>query len=889
MPAKRIYKVNSRNQPQKTVYVTEDRMNRKRILIFLSGLILILLAASGVVFGKWGNRSFSAKKVDAAEEVEEPTATKRVLVIGSYQLDWAPEQNMLSGIQENLEGDVLLYYYFMDTKHEDEQFSRSQLTQYLLEQESENKKYDLVMCMDEPAFQFVNDFHARFFNQIPVVFMAINNETKVQAAARAYPTTGIAQVFPLQQTVDLARTICPEATRVVVITDSTSAGKSSMTQYDELRNLFPGMELRYLITSSCTRQQLADYLESYNKETILLYANMNNDSSGHVYTMEEAIKFISEHTQIPVFCSHEYGVGMGLLGGCVISNKEMGTRAARMTKMILNGKSADDIAVETASYHYLFDARVMRIFNISKRSIPVGSEFINDQYAFFRTYWPYLVGIGVAFIFAMMSVIIIMTRKSRNQARSALNTAYEASQARNNFFSRMSHEMRTPLNAVIGYAELGHEDTVDPMAAEYFRKIYSSGKYLLSVINDVLDIGKIENDHFSLHTTVVPLGRVIRHVNEMISPLCKTHRIKYNVNILIPQYRQVICDEIRAQQVLINLLGNAVKYTQDGGQIDFTFEELSSWTTPKANETDSSSGSETATDRYGTYRIVVSDNGCGMSPDYLPHIFEAFVSSDEKNQAGRQVTGLGLAITKKIIELAHGTISVESGEGKGSTFTVLVDFPIAKDETEAEARHEARVEEAALVQNERTATASVRQTTGTAVVLKPGKVVDASSSATGSETGRKTAAGRKKKREASAHSIAADFTGQSLLLVEDNDLNADIESILFEKLGFKVTRAANGEEGYTLFSENPPHTYNIIIMDLLMPVLDGFGATELIRSLDREDAGTIPIIAMSASVQKEDHDHALQVGMNGMLNKPIDRSALLEVLRDYCSPAAHMH
>lgn len=885
-------------------------MSIKKILIS-SILILFLTGAISFIIDI-GNVSFSTQTADASEEVDkEPTTTQHVLVIGSYQLDWSPEQSMLSGIQEKLSGDVLLYYYFMDTKHEDEQFSRSQLTQYLLEQEAENKKYDLVMCMDEPAFQFVNDFHARFFNKMPVVFLAINNETKVQAAARAYPTTGVAQVFPLQQTIELAKTLRPKATRVVVINDSTSAGKSSMQRYNAIHTLFPDLELRYLNTTSFTRDQLSVFLESYDDETILLYANMNNDKSGHVYTMEEAIRFLANHTNIPIFCCHEYGVGMGLIGGCVISNKEMGTRAAKIARQILNGTSPDEISIETASYRYFFDAKVMRKYNISKRSLPVGSEYINDQYAFFRTYWPHLLAISIAFVISVLLIITYMTRRSRDQARSALNTAYEASTARSNFFSRMSHEMRTPLNAVIGYAELGHEDTVDPTAAEYFRKIYSSGKYLLSVINDVLDIGKIENDKFSLHMTTIPVSRLLRHVNEMIQPLCTTHSIEYETKFLLPPHRQIVCDEIRAQQVLINLLGNAVKYTENGGRISFTFEELSTWTTHEASLT---SGGETEVCNYGTYRIVVSDNGCGMSEDYLPHIFDAFVSGDDKHVAGRQGTGLGLAITKKIIDMAHGTISVESSVGKGSTFTILLDFPLAADETAEEARHEKRAEEAIFEQNANTS-ASVRADTGTAVTLVaetengsgpapagpenadmavvPHEATTESSDTAGAydaaaHSGSGTAgtsrgaapdAGIPAPAQSSKAPAGPEFAGKHLLLVEDNDLNADIETILFERLGFIVTRASNGEEGYHIFCDHPEHTFDVIIMDLLMPVLDGFGSTELIRALDRSDARTVPIIAMSASVQQEDLDHALRVGMTGTLSKPIDRGALVTVLR----------
>ncbi|MEE3420566.1 MAG: ABC transporter substrate binding protein [Lachnospiraceae bacterium] len=904
-------------------------MSRKRILGLIVGIFLLLSMC--LIFFEVSSGSFSMKSVDASDEpVEEPEATKRVLVLGSYQLDWVPETNMLAGIEENLSGDVLLNYYFMDTKHQEEQFARSQLTQYLVRHEGYDSEYDLVMCMDEPAFQYVNDFHARFFNKTPVVFLAIGNETKIQASARAYPTTGVEQEFPLKETVELARSLCKNATQIVVINDATRAGKNAVGQYNELKTNFPDLKLKYLNSSKLTRETLADNLESYGEETILLYANMNEDESGHLYTMEDAIHFVTRHTKIPVFTAHEYGIGMGLLGGCVISNKEMGIRAAKIVKQILAGRSPDDIAIETASSHYYFDAKVMKTFDLSKRSMPVGSEYINDQYAWFRTYWPVILALVLAFVFTMMFIIMLMTRKSRDQARIALNTAYEASQARSNFFSRMSHEMRTPLNAIIGYAELGHEDTVDPIAAEYFRKIFSSGKYLLSVINDVLDIGKMENDKFELHQTTVPLARLARHVNEMIEPLCKTHRITYETHLLFPKHRQVVCDEIRGQQVLINILGNAVKYTQDGGHIVFTFEEMSTWTTYGSKE-EHGVGKMTS-HRYGTYKIIVSDNGCGIKKEALPHIFDAFVSADQQSIAGRQVTGLGLAITKKIIDLAHGTISVDSEPGQGSTFTILIDFPIEKDETEEEAEHDARADEATY---SRSKNDSVRSSTGTAVVLpriSEGKNAGASEaedrsangseenaeaqdvssgdsgapdqgesqdneagslqSAKGGKAGEHELQAEQADRAAEAAQISpaparkksksiavADFEGMRLLLVEDNDLNADIETILFQRLGFTVVRAANGEEGYMNFRDNPPYTYDVVIMDLLMPVLDGFGATEAIRALDREDAWMVPIVAMSASVQKEDMDHAMQVGMSGTLGKPIDKNEIVRVLR----------
>ena len=372
----------------------------------------------------------------------------------------------------------------------------------------------------------------------------------------------------------------------------------------------------------------------------------------------------------------------------------------------------------------------------------------------------------------------------------AVHTAENASRAKTAFLNNMSHDIRTPMNAIIGFTNIAMKHDPKPEVKGCLEKIGESSEHLLTLINDVLDISRIESGKIKFVPTPVDITTVADTVLSIMYGFLSNRNITFRTNLEEPITPYVLADAVRIREVLVNILGNAVKFTEDGGSILF-----------EANY----HPGEDEQHMVVCYRIA--DTGVGMSEDFVNHIFDEF--SQEENGARTQYkgTGLGMAITKRYVDLMGGQIFVESKKGEGSTFTV--EIPV-------ELIDESRVQ---------------------------------------------------KQDYADAN---ADLAGVSILLAEDNDLNAEIAMVQMEDLGIRVTRVSDGNEAVRAFSENPPHTFDLIFMDIMMPEMNGYEATEAIRAVkERQDARQIPIIAMTANAFAEDVQASLDAGMNGHLSKPI--------------------
>ena len=379
------------------------------------------------------------------------------------------------------------------------------------------------------------------------------------------------------------------------------------------------------------------------------------------------------------------------------------------------------------------------------------------------------------------------TNKELNRLRMA---AESANAAKSTFLNNMSHDIRTPMNAIIGFTNIALKQNPKPEIKACLDKIRDSSEHLLTLINDVLDISRIESGKIQFSPVPVDITEVADAVVNLTHGFLSNRNITFQCNLEEPETRYVLADALRIREVLVNILGNAVKFTKDGGQIRFD------------------AGYRPGAD--GQHIVVcyrIADTGVGMSEEYVEHIFDEF--SQEENIARTQYkgTGLGMAITKRYVDLMGGRITVESKKGEGSTFTVELPVEVTEES-------------------------------------------------------------RLPKRDRSAGSN--DLTGVKVLMAEDNDLNAEIAAIQLEELGIQITRAADGKEAVRVFSENPAGTFDIILMDIMMPVMNGFEATAAIRGLpNRPDAMRIPIIAMTANAFAEDVQASLDAGMNGHLSKPI--------------------
>ncbi len=376
--------------------------------------------------------------------------------------------------------------------------------------------------------------------------------------------------------------------------------------------------------------------------------------------------------------------------------------------------------------------------------------------------------------------------------------AEEASRAKTAFLSSMSHEIRTPMNAIIGLDIIALKNPELPARTrEQLEKIGHSARHLLDLINDILDMSRIESGRMELKARDFSFREFLEQINVIVEGQCQEKGLSYLCQVGESVSERFYGDALRLKQVLINILGNAVKFTEVPGEVSLSVEQLAD-------------GEERC-----RLRFTVKDSGLGMDPDFLPRLFEAFSQEDSGKTSKYGGSGLGMAITKKLVELMGGEIAVESEKGVGSTFTVTVPLTLSTAAPEETAENE---------------------------------LPDAS------------------------------LTGRRILMAEDMEQNADILRELLEMEGGSVQYAKNGALAVELFRDSPPGFFDAILMDVRMPVMDGLEATRRIRGLPRPDAKSIPIIAMTANVFAEDVEQTLQAGMNAHLSKPIEPERMYRIL-----------
>ena len=395
------------------------------------------------------------------------------------------------------------------------------------------------------------------------------------------------------------------------------------------------------------------------------------------------------------------------------------------------------------------------------------------------------------------------TQKLNDKLEIALKKAEDASLAKTSFLHNMSHDIRTPMNAVLGYAQLMKDELKGkgmPETSEHLEKLQQSGNLLLSIINNVLDMARIESGRMEIDESYTQIEGIRQNLFEIFDDEAKKKNIAFNYTMNV-EHDHVLTDTTKVKEIFVNILSNAIKYTPAGGSVMVNVDEL------PCNEPG-----------YMIVRTSISDTGIGMSQEYLTKIFDAFTREQNTTKSKIAGTGLGMSIVKKYVELLGGTIDVESELGKGSTFTVTLKHKIADESCYAK-KH---VEELG----------------------------------TGSEI----------------------LNGRHILLAEDNDLNAEIAEAILERAGLKIERVEDGVQCVDRIAKMPVGTYDMILMDIQMPKMDGYKATQEIRHLSDKDKACIPIIAMTASAFEEDKREAIAAGMNGHITKPINVDELIAIL-----------
>lgn len=388
--------------------------------------------------------------------------------------------------------------------------------------------------------------------------------------------------------------------------------------------------------------------------------------------------------------------------------------------------------------------------------------------------------------------------EKKRMLENALVQANKANKAKSVFLSNMSHDIRTPMNAIIGFTSLAlsHIDNIEQVE-EYLRKIMTSGNHLLNLINDVLDMSRIESGKMKLEENPCRLSDILQGLYNIIQADAKAKKLELNIESADVENEDVICDELRLNQVLLNLLSNAVKYTGEGGSVRLKLTEKTG-----------------APEGYANYEFCITDNGIGMSEDFVQHIFEPFEREKNTTFSGIQGTGLGMAITKNIVDMMNGSIEIKSKKDSGTE--VLVSFVFKLNSQTKEQR-------------------------------------DVKDKSLNLQKGR-------------------------ILLAEDNELNQEIAASILSDAGFSVEIAGNGQIAVDMLKQSQEGYYQLILMDVQMPIMNGYEATKEIRKLSDKKLSSIPIFAMTANTFEEDKQEALRCGMNGHIAKPIDVEKLFEVL-----------
>lgn len=471
-------------------------------------------------------------------------------------------------------------------------------------------------------------------------------------------------------------------------------------------------------------------------------------------------------------------------------NKAAVDEAAKISHNI---EIAHDMTAERTGLN-IYDENVMTMNRYTTESVNAfGLDVRNNVYILAA-----LILFSLIIIFSIFSVV-----KKREQDIEAERVhAEETSRAKSVFLSNMSHDIRTPMNAVTGYTTLAlQEENLPDNIRDYLEKIEFSGKHLLTLINDILDMSRIESGKVELDYINTDLISTLDEVKEIFSIQMKTKDLEFVVDHSSVKNRYVICDKNRLDRVLLNLISNAYKFTPEGGKVSVILKQTG------------------LNNGKADYELVVRDTGIGMSPEFVEHIFDAFERERSSTVSQLQGTGLGMSIAKSFVELMGGTISVDTEPNKGTAFIVSVRFPTITEE-----------------------------------MYKPAA------------------------QEKTADTV--DHTGVRILIVEDNPINSEIAREILTRADFEVETAENGKVAVEMLSDAEPGYYRVVLMDIMMPVMNGYEATKAIRELDAQRA-KVPIIAVSANTFESDIREAKEAGMDGHVSKPFEPDKLISTINDF--------
>ena len=735
---------------------------------------------------------------------------KMVLHINSYnsRVEW--ERKQIESIRRTLEQDTMLEYHSVDlrTNETHSQARFNSIVSDIIRTDFVANYPDLIIASGNEALEFVLSNYYLQYPKVPVIFFGVLGFEDASLYGLEEYITGVTESVSFLETVTEMLRLYPNTRQIFILNDHSLDRSLALRKETQKSINTHDLPVEFVFSEDKPFPEVLENIRGFGPDTLVIIGNYLSDSERAFYSEADVQRLVAEASVNPVFCLTASYIGNGTFGGLLSATSKQNSMVANMAATVLSGTSPSLIPIYKSAEinQWQFDYSVAERYKIDVKTLPSNHIIVNRVLPIWESNpLEFKLALTIAILLLLIIFGLIVFSKILSKKQVAAETASVAKSA---FLANMSHEIRTPLNAIIGMTSIGISATNTVQLKNCFTKIEDASKHLLGVINDILDMSKIESGKFELSTVEFNCENMIQRVVGVIKFRIDEKNQELDIHISNDIPKKLIGDEQRLAQVIANLFSNAVKFTPENGLISLDARLIN-------NE-----------DNMCLIQFTVTDTGIGISKEQQAHLFQSFQQAENSTARKYGGTGLGLSISRSIVEMMDGRIWVDSEFGKGSSFIFTVR-------------------------------------------LKQGGNIISENSGT-----------KLKQAENLLENNTGVFSNRCILLAEDVEINRDIVKTLLEPTGLEIDCAQNGMDAIRMFSEMPGK-YEMIFMDLQMPEMDGYEATNQIRSMNNQNAKTIPIIAMTANVFREDIEKCLESGMNGHVGKPLEINEVLRQLKRY--------